>query len=400
MTSLAEKSMDNEFVASILRSLDYWQSQTQHLQPDQIKQLDKQRRNLNTAVQFGLIQPETWEATATVLLQAFNFAEWRGYWQEWIPTLEQALANAPEKETVLYGSLLNRLGQLYRLSHQFPEALERHNRALDLGKLLAEPELVAFSYYNLCILHLNQNQAGEAKRYGDRALKIAETLPDQDRLLAFVLIALGQVARFSGDLQMAEDYLRQATILWRSLFDPVYLARVLNDLGNTLRDQNKFQAAQAAFSEAFTILQPTTNVIDKAKIQLNLGFLFYRQERWIEAEKSFCRIDQIALQEQNDFVLLGLVNNNLGNTYLKQQRNEEAAQALEKAITIWRSLGNELELANSLGTLAEVQSELDQFEQAKTLYQEALRLLVAYPESAWGQKLVGQFEAALTKLES
>ena len=398
MDNDASNQPDSEFIKSILASLKYWQQQTQNLQPDQVKKLDTKRRNLHTAVEFGLGQPETWEDTARVLLQAFNFAEWRGYRQEWVATLQQALAKAPEKETVLYGRLQNELGQLYRLSHKFPQALAQHQQALALSERLADQELKAITYQNLCEAHLRSNQYLAAEKYGLLALQTVQTLSGQERLQAFVLISLGGVAHFKGDLTTAETYLRQAVTLRRGLNDPVYLARSLNDLANSLIAQNKFQEGQQAFEEALAELEPTTNVIDKARIWLNLGVLFYRQERWAEAEKSFVKIDQLALQVQNDFALLGSVRNNLGNVYLKQQLYAEASRSLEQAIDVWRTLENELELANSLGTLAEVQVERGQAREARTLYQESLALLSSYPDSAWGQKLAGEFEAALAQL--
>ena len=84
-----------QFMQSLVASLHYWQKKTKVLGPDKVQWLDSRRRNLFQAVQFGLSQPETWEATVQVLLQSFNFAEWRGYWQEWILVMQEALANAP-----------------------------------------------------------------------------------------------------------------------------------------------------------------------------------------------------------------------------------------------------------------------------------------------------------------
>ena len=387
-----------EFIESILRSLNYWQQQTKNLQPEQVKKLDKQRRNLNTAVQFGLSQPVTWEATATVLLQAFNFAEWRGYWGEWIPILQQALASAPEKETVIYGRLQNELGQLYRLSHKFPEALAQHQHALTLAEKLAELELKAISYQNLCEAYLRSNQFPEAKEYGLLALQAVQMLSDHKLLQASILNSLGEVSRFGGNLATAEDYLRQAVTLRRELAEPVYLARSLNDLGNILGGQNKYEAAQRAFEEAEVILRSTTDVIHKAKVRLNLGVLFYHQKRWAEAEDSFRQIDLLALRAYNDLALVGGIYNNLGNVYLKQGRYLEAADSLTQAIQIWRSIENELELANSLGTLAEVRTKTGQIEVARPLFQDSLTLLARFPENAWGQKLLRNFKVALARL--
>ena len=380
-----------EFIESILRSLKYWQQQTQNLQPEQVKKLDKQRRNMNTAVQFGLSQPETWEATATVLLQAFNFAEWRGYWGEWIPILQQALASAPEKGTVIYGRLQNRLGQLYRLANRHQEAIEQHEEALQLAKKLAHDELKLVVYSGLSEFYLEQSDMDNVEKFSHLALNLAQTLPDMERIEAFISKQLGEAAAYVGNWPKAIKYQKRAIHLWRIQKDPVYLARSLMDLGVTYIKCEDFEVAKATFEEAGQILQPTINEMDKARIYLNLGVLYFREERWSEAEKAFLQINTIALRECQEFALLARLYNNLGNVQLKLSRWDEALKNLTIAVEMFREMGNDLDLANSLGTLAHVCVAIDNTTQAISYYEEAIVLLKQYLDSEWAIKLLTEF---------
>lgn len=54
---------------------------------------------------------------------------------------------------------------------------------------------------------------------------------------------------------------------------------------------------------------------------------------------------------------------------------------------------NKLELANSLGTMAEIYVARQLNEQVVLCYEEAILLLNQFPKSHWGQKLLATFTA-------
>ncbi len=382
---------DPQFIQSIQAGLRYWQAKTETLGPEQVQWLDGRRQNLNRAIQFGLNQPETWQDTAQLLLQAFDFSEWRGYWPEWIPVLEQALAMSPEKETLLYGRLLNRLGQLYRLAHRLPEAEIQHQAALELAQRLANEELLLHTYNSLAEFHLARKNIDQARKYGRAALDLAKAMPGLERMEAFSRITLGQIEMYVGNWPEAIKHYQQVGQVWRELGNHIYLARALYDLGTIYLQKNDVALAQQAYREAADILQPTNNVKDKARVYLNLGALYYREEKWTDAETTFLQVDPIALREQQEFDLLAMFYNNLGNVYLKMAQWDKALEDLVLAIEIFRQTNNNLDLGNSLGTLATVYKQIGKKEEALHCYAEAIELLQAFPESQWAQKLLVDF---------
>ncbi|MBK8902377.1 MAG: tetratricopeptide repeat protein [Anaerolineaceae bacterium] len=389
---------DPNFIQSIRAGLRYWQKKTESMQAGQAMWLDGQRFNLNEAVVQGLRYPETWQDTALLLLQTFDFSEWRGYWQEWTAVFEQALAAAPEKKTMVYGRLQNRLGQMYRLGSRLPEAEAQHQAALVLAQQLANDDLLAITYGCLAEYHLEQRDVDQTRAFAQAALDLAQTRPSVERIAAFAHLHLGKIEAFVGNWSAAIDHFQQAIQTWHKLDNHVYLARTWADLGNVYANSSEFGLAQQAYEEAGALLSPTNNVKDKAFVSLRLGTLYYRQENWARAEAAFLEIDSVALREQNEFDLLAMVYNNLGNVYLEMKRWESAADYLNLAIALFRERENQLDLGNSLGTLANVYAQDGQQSTALPLYAEAIQLLQQFPESQWAQKLLREFGAAYEKL--
>lgn len=393
-----QNNPDPDFIQSIRAGLRYWQKKTETMQAGQAMWLDGQRFNLNEAVVQGLRYAETWQDTALLLLQTFDFSEWRGYWHEWTAVFEQALASAPEKETVVYGRMQNRLGQLYRLGNRLPEAEAQHTAALALAQQLANDDLLAITYNCLAEYHLSQGNVDQARAFAQRTLDLVQTHPSLERIEAFAHLNLGNIEEFVGNWSAALDHFQQAIQIWRKLNNHTYLARSLVGVGNVYTNTKEFGLAQQAYEEAGKILKPTNNDKDKAWVALGLGVLYYRQEKWAGAEAAFLDIDPVALREQSEFDLLARIYNNLGNVYIKMKRWNSAADYLNLAITLFRARENQLDLGNSLGTLASVYAQDGKKEAALALYAEAIQLLRPFPESQWAQKLLREFGAAYEKL--
>ncbi len=388
---MTSQSINPQFIQSIHNGLKYWQKKTSEIESNQVQWLNRQRRNLFQAVSFGIQTEETWEATVTVLLQSFDFVEWGGYWQAWIPILEQALASAPDTTSAINGRLHNRLGQLYRMSQQHASATAQHEKALHIAVALADKDLEVTGLVALCEVHLDLKKSDKAEAYGKRALAIIQDTQENGRLAAFLYKNLGAAAYLAGNWELAAERQKQAIRLWRSQNNLVYTARSLNDLGNTYIGAQDFPAAQLAFEEAGAILQETINESDKAMIYLNLGVLHYRQKKWLAAEESFLQINATALRERQEMSMLGLLHNNLGNVYLETSRWEKAAKNLELAANLFRKTKDYLNLANCLGTLARVYAAIDEKNEAAFCYKEAIDLLQTFPDNRWAQDILADF---------
>ncbi len=389
---------DPDFISSLQASLAFWQKETGNLTSEQLTRLDERKRNLFRAVQLGLLWPETWRDTAVVAWQSFDFVEWRGLWREWIPVLEKAIADAPPPAAGLKARLLNRLGQLYAKERRFTAAQTAHEEASALAAEADDAEAMIAAYLSMSELYKNQHQYDKAELLARQALLEIERLDDNTRYLAFAYKILGNTARQRGDLTTAEKFLRRAVKLRYQLDEPVHLARELHDLGLILTEAGQYEEAVIIYEEAAAILVPVNDETDKSLILMSLGYLYYRQEKWVEAESTFRRIDTLALARSGEIGRQALTLNNLGNVLLKKGEMGEATECLQEAISLWQQIGDEVNLANSLGTLAELLTIYGNQAEATIYYEEAIVILSRYSDNAWARKLLVEFTDYLESL--
>lgn len=388
-----------QFVRSVAASVAYWKDCTGQLNEQDIFKLDKERRNIYRAVKHGLKLPQTWQDTAVLVLQLFDFVEWHDYWKGWIPVLEAVLARCPVQELQLRCQLLNRLGQLYRLDNRSLEAIALHKQVEKIAQEIRNEHALALAHYNLSEAYLRSHNYSCAEHYGLCALEESTHIEGEKELVAFIFNTLGEVARCRGNLAQAEKRLSQAVAVRRLLNQPVYLARSLNDLARTLEAAEKLEQAHQCYREAMAILEPTNNEIDKAIIHINRGVWYFKQKKWDQAKDAFQRANSPALRQSGYIQHRARVANNLGNTLSEQGQLQEAERYLRHAIILWVQTDDELELANSLGSLAEILVKKRQLSEAIPLYEEAIDLLAQYPEDAWAQTLQQEFKLALQALK-
>ncbi len=389
---------DPDFIQSLQASRTFWQKETGDLTPEQLARLDGRKRNLFRAVQMGLLWERTWRDTAVVALQSFDFLEWRGLWQEWIPVLEKAIGDAPSEEAGLKARLLNRLGQLYGKQRRFVEAQAAHEEASALAAAADDPEAMISAYLSMAELLKNRHQYDKAELLARQALLEIERLDDSTRHLAFAYGILGNIARLRGDLETAKENLHQAEQLLCCLDEPVYLARRLNDLGLVLTEMGQYDEAATIYENATTLLACINDETDKSLVLMNLGVLYYRQEKWADAEIVFRRIDTLALAHAGEIGQQAQALNNLGNVLLKQGELAEASGCLREAISLWQQIEDEVNLANSLGTLAELLVTQGDRVEAISHYEEAITILSCYPNNAWARNLLVEFTDDLEPL--
>jgi tetratricopeptide (TPR) repeat protein len=202
---------------------------------------------------------------------------------------------------------------------------------------------------------------------------------------------LGLAALEMHDFALAETRLQQSLTLWRQLQQPTQLARVLKNLGVMWEQQKNFLLAGHYYQEAQQHLAATDSELDKIQVQMNLGVIHFRQQQYNQAEHAFRLADSFLQRYYGSYSLRAMVAQNLGNVLVKQQRPDEALVYLQQSRILWQQLQDELNLANTLGTLGEVWGMLGNAATAVAAYDEALTLLARYPAHPWAQKLQREF---------
>lgn len=391
-------SPNPQFAQNVSANIAYWHQRTATLTEDNLAELVEERQNLYRAVEFGLGLAETWPETVELVLQALPLIDRRGYWQEWIPLLEKARDSCGEGDLHIYGRILDQLGILYRRNQQLAQAISTHEEEVTVGQRLQDKWRLAHAHINLGSVYRLQRRYDAAEKHILLALENFRAISAPIVKFAFVHLNLGLSAQARGQWSPAEDYYRQAISFWRDANNPANLAMSLKLLGQVLRATNRVAEAEEAFQEALAVLNPTPLALDKSKVLSEMGILHFAQKNYAQARRYFLRANSAELRQSGNLFDQAIVLNNLGNVYLALNSLADAATALAQSIELWRQLNDPVQLANSLGTLGEVQAAQGNEAPARQFYQEAIALLADYPDDAWGQSLLEKFQAAETRL--
>lgn len=388
-----------QFVESVTANLDHWRERTTTLAEQQFGAFDVDWPNIMRAVRFGHRLPALWAIVADLALSLFNLAERRGYWREWTPVLEALTRTCPPEDYGRRGQLLYQIGNFRRLERRLPEAVAAHREAENILRAGGDEIQTALMRYALSEDYRYQRQYEEAERWGLAALNDFERLGlSASGKAGAVLNTLGLIAYAQGHLATAEERLAQAVALWKQEQAPTELARALNNLGIVLQAAGKTEPAIESYSQAKDLLSQTQSEFDKVMVELSLGTLYFNAGDLAGAEAAFRRADSPFLKRSGHIYYRAMTANNLGNVLLERGQLEEAESHLRAGLRLYRQIQDEVMMANTLGTLAEVLDKQGQASSALQVYEEAVTLLVRYLDDAWARYLHDKLTAKRQQL--
>lgn len=137
---------------------------------------------------------------------------------------EKALELIPAEPSPARGQILDNLGYCRTLQGRHDEGYRLLYESLSLLRRFGARRHEISARLDLCYAHLETRRYGHARRQGQAALSLAESLGDRDAVKN-ALYLLGEVANLSGDLEAARGYFAR---LHRDFFpDAGYLPEFL-----------------------------------------------------------------------------------------------------------------------------------------------------------------------------
>ncbi len=387
----------------IRANIAFWRQELRDVSENQWQTLDSERTNIMWAIQVSLRLPveeitqplrEEWVSLSEYLLRS---VERQGYAHEWLPILE-SLSQKFAEDGSLQSLLFNRLGEMYRLNRQLDKAVEIHQSALRIA-LVGENKLeVARSHFNLGTDYYLRKEYKIAEHNGDHALRAFTELGLVGREKAATLNLLGTIAQEQDEQTHSIHYLEQAADIWRFMAQSPELVRTLNNLARSWQRQAKIEKAQACYAEARLVLAQTGSELDKVLIALSEGEMYFNLKQYDKAQMIFGDISLSYLQQSGQLFYLACTLNNLGNVAFMQGNYAEADRHLQDSILLWRQLGDDLELANSLGRWGDILVIQNQPEAALAIYLEVEDLVTRYPHEKRATSLQQEVELEIEKL--
>ena len=389
-----------QFLQSVSANLAYWRTRLTGAREGDFAAVDADWPNLRRAVEFGGARPELWPDAAALAQQAFTFVERRAYGREWCVTLARlAAAELPDRAAARC-VLLDQMGHLYRQDWQLPEALAAHHAAEALAQATGDQKELAYARFSLSEDYRCQRDYEAAEDCAQSALALFTQVGAGPAQLATVYHTLGLIAHARGAHAAAQAHFEQALARNSGQDHPTDRARMLNNLGNSLAASGRAEAALDRYAEARALLEPTASEIDKCQLELSAGTVYFNLGRFAEAAAAVERADSEYLRQSGPAYWQALVSNNKGNVLLALDQLPEAERCLREALALWRRLSDDVQRANTAGTLAEVLVKLGHPAEARPLYDEALAALERYRDDAWGRSLHAKFTAQRQALES
>ncbi len=389
-----------ESVRFIARALDYWWDVVQALGDLPNQTFLAEQNNILRAVRLGLGAEETRQQALQLALTAFPLVANSGHWADWLPLYEAVYGRFCPIDREQYGRFLGRLGQMYRLNNRVNEALLVHQTAGAIIAALPPDGLIACEIaFQLAEDYRRLAQYDQAKQHALAAWHSANASQQSSAWCAAAANSLGLIHEALHQLEEAANWFNTAIQLWQTCNRPVELGRVLSNLGNVLRQQQKPANALVAFHRALNQLEKTALWLEKLIVQYNTAVLHFSQEQYSQAERLLQELHlEIGRQPDAHPSLYAHACHSLGNTILKQSRLADAEPYLRQSLPLWQALGDDLNRGNSLATLAELLNAQHQTEEACALYQEALALLANQRATRRGDSLYQEFSAAYAAL--
>jgi tetratricopeptide (TPR) repeat protein len=278
------------------------------------------------------------------------------------------------------------------LNQQLNKALAIHQEAEALAVRLNDQALLAEAYINLSDDYRFCHHYEEAEQCGCQALELLKEGEGSARLQSIVLLTLGLISHATRHLEEAEQRLRQAEAVQRALADdPVHLARIFNVMAIVLQEQDKFEMAAEYCRRALEALERTAGELDKSKTFHSLGTLYIRLEQYDKADEAFRQADSEALYRSGDLLTQAALAQNRGTALMKLKQFDQAHLYLRRSQKLWQQLGDQLWLANTLSTLADLFDEQGQWKSAVAYYDEAISLVALFPKNEQAQHWQGQY---------
>ncbi|MBR8829084.1 MAG: CHAT domain-containing protein [Gomphosphaeria aponina SAG 52.96 = DSM 107014] len=291
-----------------------------------------------------------------------------------ITTSLEILQETPDSTAVL-AQAINTRGSLELSTGKTETALNSWKQAEEIYTQLGDKTGVLGSQINQAQALQNLGLYRRAAQMLDQVNQQLVSEPDEE-VKATSLRSLGVALQVVGDLEKSQEILEQSLAISQELNLNKNISATLFSLGNTTKALGDKEAALAYYQEA-AATAPST--LGKVEAKLNELTLLIETESWEEVERLLPEIEaKIAELSTSRGAVYARVN--LAESLLKygkktnQNKQEETAQILAKAVEQAKALKDQRAESYALGTLGKVYEENQQLTEAQQLTEQALQI--------------------------
>lgn len=204
-------------------------------------------------------------------------------------------------------------------------------------------------YNELAGRMLDDDQYIKAKSYANKAVKLATSISDPDKLIKSK-INYGSALHYNNKFEESNTVLKEVTELASENKDKESLAEAQDLMGINYMELGNYQQATTFFFKALENYEKLKNDEGMIKVWNNLGRINMRQGKLKEAADYFNKcIDRSV--ETGNLEHISSAYNNIAIVYYKSDKKKEAFDYLEKALEIYEETGDKRGKAACLGNI-------------------------------------------------
>lgn len=273
---------------------------------------------------------------------------------------DEALARFREMLTLAYrldltakgGAAHNRIGRLHRDTGTLDEAAKHLATGLALFEMADDQRGIASSLDDIGKLRWMKGDYVSALDELRRALAMRRKLGDR-RGIALSLNNVGLVLQDSGKFEEAIEAFEQSLAIRREIGDLVGVVMSLNNLGTVVQDVGDHARALALYRDAYAIAKEVSDKNRVSLVMINIGEALYRLGRTQEAIDLLHQAEEMC-DELGDRIGMAEVNRGLGKAYMLSGDLAKARSAISKSVDLFTAVRSKVHLAIALRTLGEV----------------------------------------------
>jgi serine phosphatase RsbU (regulator of sigma subunit) len=274
----------------------------------------------------------------------------------------QNLINSTTNDTTKILALISSSNQ-YK-DNNLENALKFAQQALELATKLNYKKKIDFSQNSLGELYLMKGDYGQALTYFFKALKNAENLKD-DLEIARSNNGVGQIFYHQKDYSPALEYFNKSLITFRKLNYKKGVLKNYNDIGIIFTIQKRYNEALQDYDSLLKISEAIGNKQGISVCYANISVVYYQMNKMnmaIEYTIKAIKMDEEAETLDNKS-LLGSYSN-LGALYIQNKQLENAAIALQKAMTYVKNANDKVLVKGLYDNFSELYQKNNNYQKA------------------------------------
>jgi signal transduction histidine kinase/Tfp pilus assembly protein PilF len=287
---------------------------------------------------------------------------------ELISRIKGDLKNA-EKEKRF--ALLNKLAWEYRWA--YPDSTIFYaSEAYILGQNLKLKKGIAEPLNFIGVAYNYKGDRINAYDYYEKALSISTNQKDSIQI-AYSDNNLGRLFFEQGVLSRSYDYFARALRIFESLRNPSGIAYSYQSLANLYKSQNDFEKAENHYKKAYELRLAIGNTRDIMSALSQIGMLYQDNHDQDKALHYLHKADS-AGRIINDEINLAEIKTQIANSYLNQNRLDQAEAMCAEGLTVISKGKNLRLLPQAYLTMGQIQLRKKQTQPAKKYFNQALSI--------------------------